>query len=62
MNKKTMNTILTIAAALLGIAGLVLLLISIFSEHQTLLPGMLCVVLGTLCNLIRMQQQKIERH
>ena len=55
MNKKTLNTALIIAAAGLGIAALVLVLLSIFTDRNTLMPGLLCVVLGNLFNLIRTQ-------
>ena len=58
MNKKTLNTLLMIGTAGLAVAGLVLVLISIFSDSHTLMPGMLCVVLGNLCNLIRIRVQK----
>ena len=58
MNKKTLNMVLMIVTAGLGIAGLVFVLISIFTEHHSLMPGMLCIVLGNLCNLIRMQMKK----
>ena len=40
MNKKTLNTILNIAGIMLGIAGLILILFSIFTEKDTLKWGM----------------------
>lgn len=53
MNRKTLNTVLTAAAAVLGTAALVLILLSVFSERKTLIPGLLCVAAGTVCNLVR---------
>ena len=58
MNKKMLNMLPVIAAAGFGIAGLVLVLLSIFSDRHTLIPGLLCVALGTICNLIRTLRQK----
>ena len=36
MNKKTMNTLLTVTGVGLGIAGLILILLSVFAEKNTL--------------------------
>ncbi len=52
MNRKTVETILKIAGLALGIAGLVLILLSVFAETHTLTPGLFCAVLGMLCNVI----------
>ena len=58
MNKKTMNTLLTVTGVGLGIAGLILILLSVFAEKNTLIWGMLCVALGTLVNAILMLWHK----
>lgn len=58
MNKKTMNTLLTVTGVGLGIAGLILILLSVFAEKNTLIWGMLCVALGTLVNAILMLWRK----
>jgi uncharacterized membrane protein len=58
MNKKTLNTILNIAGIMLGIAGLILILFSIFTEKDTLKWGMLCVALGCILNFIRIMWNK----
>ena len=47
--KNKLNTVLAAAGALLGVAGLVLILISVFSDGFPLLRGLLCVALGSLC-------------
>ena len=47
--KNKLNTVLAAAGALLGVAGLVLILISVFSDGFPLLRGLLCVALGALC-------------
>ena len=54
MNKKALNTLLSVAGGGLGLAGLILILLSVFAGSNTLIWGMLCVALGTLCNIIRM--------
>ena len=54
MNKKTLNTVLTIAGIALGGAGLTITLLSNFTETNTLKWGMLCVALGCILNFIRM--------
>lgn len=58
MNKKTLNTVLTIAGIALGGAGLIIILLSIFTETNTLKWGMLCVALGCILNFIRMLWNK----
>ena len=58
MNKKTLRILLNIAGAGLGAAGLILILLSIFTEKDTLKWGMLCVALGSILGLIRMLQGK----
>ena len=58
MNKKTLNILLAIAGAGLGVAGLILILLSIFTENDTLKWGMLCVALGCILNFIRMLWNK----
>ncbi len=58
MNKKTLNTVLSIAGIALGAAGLILILLSIFTEKDTLKWGMLCVALGCILNFIRMLWNK----
>ena len=50
MNRKTLTVI---AAAGLGPAGLVLILLSVFAIKGTLTAGLLCVTLGMLFNAIR---------
>lgn len=59
MNKKTLNAFLNIAGAGLGIAGLTLILISIFTEKDTLKWGMLCAALGSILVFFRMLRNKI---
>ncbi len=54
MNRKMLNLILNTAGACLGLAGLILILISIFTEKDTLKWGMLCVALGSILVFIRM--------
>ena len=58
MNQKTVNMLLNIAGAGLGVAGLVLILLSIFTERDTLKWGMLCVALGSILGFIRMLRNK----
>ena len=41
MNKETLNSMLSIAGIALGVAGLILILLSIFTEKDTLKWGML---------------------
>ena len=58
MNNKTLNMLLNIAGAGLGVAGLVLILLSIFTERDTLKWGMLCVALGSILALVRMLRNR----
>ena len=58
MNQKTLKTVLIIAGAGLGVAGLVFILLSVFTEKDTLKWGMLCVALGCILNCIRMLRNK----
>jgi len=57
-NNKTLNTLLNITAAGLGLTGLVLILLSIFTEKDTLKWGLLCVALGSIIGFIRMLKTK----
>ena len=58
MDKRVMNTLLNIAGAGLGIAGLILILLSIFTEKDTLKWGMLCVASGSILAFARMLWNK----
>ena len=58
MNKKALNALLNISGAGLGLAGLILILLSIFTEKNTLKWGMLCVASGSILGFIRMLQNK----
>ena len=58
MNNKVLNTFLNTAGAGLGTAGLILILVSIFTEKDTLKWGMLCVALGSILVFIRMLRNK----
>ena len=58
MHKKTLNTLLNIAGAGLGTAGLVLILLSILTGKDTLKWGMLCVALGSILVFTRMLRNK----
>jgi hypothetical protein len=53
MNKETLTALLNITGIGLGTAGLVFILISIFTEKDTLKWGMLCVALGCILGFIR---------
>ncbi len=53
MNQKAWNIALNIVGAALGIAGLILILLSIFAEKDTLKWGMLCVALGSILAFVR---------
>ena len=46
MSGKALNTLLSIAGAGLGAAGLILILLSVFAEKNTLTRGLLCVATG----------------
>ena len=53
MRKKTLNLFLNATGVGLGLAGLILILISIFTEKDTLKWGMLCIALGSILAFIR---------
>ena len=61
---KKNNTWMTVVTLVLGIAALVLILVSIFNENSSntvLTAGLACAVLGCLLNVIRfMQNRKAE--
>ena len=57
MDPKTINTLLMIASAGLGVAALIFILISIFADPETnsvLTAGLACVALASLFNIIRL--------
>ena len=58
MKSKKSNTILNAAGAGLGMAGLILILLSIFTEKDTLKWGMLCVASGSILAFARMLWNK----
>jgi len=63
MNQKALNTLLTIAGAGLGVAGLIFILLSIFAEKNTLIWGLLCVALGALFSgILRLRNKKDHNH
>ena len=53
MRKKTLNLFLNATGVGLGLTGLTLILISIFTEKDTLKWGMLCIALGSILAFIR---------
>ena len=53
MRKKTLNLFLNATGVGLGLAGLILILNSIFTEKDTLKWGMLCIALGSILAFIR---------
>ena len=61
---KKNNSWMTVVTLILGIAALVLILVSIFNENSSntvLTAGLACAVLGCLLNVIRfMQNRKAE--
>ena len=65
MNGKLYKTSMTIATLVLGIAGIVFILVSIFDEKASrtfLTFGLLFVALGNVLNLIRMhRKEKAEK-
>ncbi len=58
MSKRALNTFMSIVGASLGAVGIICILLSVLAEKNTLIWGLLCVVLGTLCNIIRMPRMK----
>lgn len=56
MNKKALNAFLNIAGICLGIAGLILILLSVFTEKSTLKWGMLCAAVGSIPAFIRIKR------
>ena len=55
MEKKTLNKLLMVVTLLLGIAGLALILISVFVEdapRSVMTAGMIAVALGTILNVV----------
>ena len=61
MDRKKINTLLFIAGLGLLIAGIIFLLVTLLSDHESewVLPAALgCVLLGNLFNLIRNQMNK----
>ena len=65
MNGKLYKTSMTIATLVLGIAGIVFILVSIFDENASrtfLNLGLLFVALGNVLNLIRIhRKEKAEK-
>ena len=58
---KKNNTWMTVATLVLGIAALVLILVSIFNENSSnmvLTAGLACAVLGCLLNVVRFVQNR----
>lgn len=61
MNQKMINTWMNIIGLVLGIAGIVLILISVFDEtagNTALILGLLAVALGSVINIFRMRQNR----
>ncbi|MBR5962131.1 MAG: hypothetical protein IKZ98_14200 [Clostridia bacterium] len=61
MNRKTINTWMNIISLVLGVAGIVLILVSVFDENAgnaVLILGLLAVALGTVLNIFRMRQDR----
>ena len=61
MNQKMINTWMNIIGLVFGIAGIVLILISVFDEtagNTVLILGLLAVALGTVINIFRMRQDR----
>lgn len=61
MNQKMINTWMNIIGLVLGIAGIVLILISVFDEtagNTVLILGLLAVALGSVINIFRMRQNR----
>ena len=53
MNKETVKLLLNTSAVGLGAAGIILILLSVFAEMNTLKWGLLCVALGSILCFIR---------
>ena len=59
--KKETNAMLLIISAILGVAALVLIVVSIVGEFKTnwvLAAGLGCVALGSLINFIKIKNKK----
>ena len=64
MNKKLCSKWMIIASLVLGLAGLVFILVSVFdadASNAMLIIGMLCITAGNLFNVIRMQQNRKDQ-
>jgi len=64
MNKNISYTLLLIASGALAVAGLILLLVSIFGETKdnwALSVALGAILLSNLFNFIRMQQKRKEK-
>ena len=60
MEKKTLDKLFMIVTLLLGIAGLALILTSVFMEDEprwVLTAGMACVAVGTIMNMVRCRKK-----
>ena len=57
MNKETVKLLLNTSAVGLGAAGIILILLSVFAEMNTLKWGLLCVALGSILCFIRILQK-----
>ena len=60
MEKKTWSKMFMIVTLLLGIAGLTLILTSVFMEDEprwVLTAGMACVAIGTIMNMLRCRRK-----
>ena len=60
MEKKTQDKLFMIVTLLLGIAGLALILASVFMEDEprwVLTAGMACVVVGTILNMVKCRRK-----
>ena len=67
---KKRNVLITVVFTALGAAGILLILLSIFSEaasRWSLIAGLACVALGSICNIVlavrsgRSQRRKLEK-
>ena len=60
MEKKTQDKLFMIVTLLLGIAGLALILASVFMEDEprwVLTAGMACVSVGTILNMVKCRRK-----